>query len=72
MPNITLSVPKELKDEMNTFPEMNWSEIARQAIAKRIKLLKEMDKILSKSKLTQSDAIDLGRELNRKLAKRYV
>ena len=29
MANITLSIPQELKEEMEKFPEINWSEVAR-------------------------------------------
>ena len=71
MVNITLAVPKELKKEMEKRPEMNWSEIARQAIKKRIELLNDMDRMLSKSKLTERDAMMLGRKINKAAAKRF-
>ena len=29
MPTITLSVPEDLKQEMDEFKEMNWSEVAQ-------------------------------------------
>lgn len=29
MPNVNLSIPQELKEEMEEFPEINWSEVAR-------------------------------------------
>ncbi len=70
MVSLTLSVTPELKREMDEFPEMNWSEIARQAIKKRMDLLKEMDRAFAKSKLTEEDAIGLGRLVNKGLAKR--
>ena len=72
MVNLTLSVSEELKRKMETFPEINWSEIARAAITKRILLLQEMNKILSKSEMTEENAIRLGRELNRAVAKKYA
>ena len=31
MVTMTLSVPEELKERMETYPEINWSEVARQA-----------------------------------------
>src|SRR3989344_5713898 len=37
MTTMTLAVPSELKHKMETFPEMNWSEVARQAFMQRIK-----------------------------------
>lgn len=71
MVSVTLSVPEELKVEMDHHPEMNWSEVARQAIKEKIAVLKKMDLLLSKSKLTEKDALELGRKVNRGLAKKY-
>ena len=68
---MTLAVPSELKDKMEKFPEMNWSEVARQAFMQRIKDLEFLRKFKSDSTLTEEDALRLGRELNRNLAKRY-
>jgi len=68
---MTLAVPSELKHKMETFPEMNWSEIARQAFMQRIKDLEFLKKFKSDSTLTEEDALRLGRELNKNLAKRY-
>ena len=71
MPNITLAVPEELKKKMDEFPEINWSEVARKSIRERVELLEKMNKMLSKSKLTERDALELGRKVNRAAAKRY-
>jgi metal-responsive CopG/Arc/MetJ family transcriptional regulator len=71
MVSITLSVPEEMKKEMDERPEMNWSEIARQAIRHKLDLLDKLDIIMSKSKLTEEDAIELGRKVNKKAAARY-
>ena len=68
---MTLAVPSELKNKMESFPEMNWSEVARQAFMQRIKDLEFLRKFKSDSTLTEEDALKLGRELNKKLAKRY-
>jgi len=72
MVNLTLSVPEELKKKMDTLPEFNWSEIARQAIAQRIKDYEIMKNFVSKSKMTQEDAMELGRKVNKAVAKRYL
>ena len=71
MTTMTLAVPSELKNKMETFPEMNWSEVARQAFMQRIKDLEFLKKFKSDSTLTKEDALRLGRELNKNLAKRY-
>jgi len=71
MTTMTLAVPSELKHKMETFPEMNWSEVARQAFMQRINDLEFLKKFKSDSTLTEEDALRLGRELNKNLAKRY-
>ena len=71
MATMTLAVPSELKNKMESFPEMNWSEVARQAFMQRIKDLEFLKKFKSDSTLTEEDALRLGRELNKNLAKRY-
>jgi ribosome recycling factor len=71
MVSMTLSVPDELKKAMEKFPEINWSEIARQAIKTRLAMLKEIREFTKDSELTEDDAIKLGREVNKALARRY-
>ena len=60
MTTMTLAVPSELKDKMEKFPEMNWSEVARQAFMQRIKDLEFLRKFKSDSTLTEEDALKLG------------
>ncbi len=36
MPNLTLSIPEELKKKMDANKMINWSEVARRAIEKQI------------------------------------
>ena len=72
MVTMTLSVPKELKKQMELFPEINWSEVARQAFKQKIEDMDFLRKFKAKSTLTEKEALTLGKELNKKLAKRYV
>ena len=68
MTNITLSVPKELKTEMDEFPEMNWSEVARSAIRQKIADLKFLRAFKEESEISLEDAERLGRELSQNMA----
>lgn len=70
MVNITLSIPNELKNRMDVFAEINWSAVAREAFDDKIKDLEFIKKFKAKSKLTEEDALRLGKELNKNLAKR--
>ena len=70
MTNITLAVPEDIKKEMEKFPEINWSAIAREAIKKRIILLRKFREFTKNSEFTEEDAIRLGRDVNKKVSKR--
>jgi len=70
MVNITLSIPDELRKRMEPLVEINWSAVARKAFEEKINDLEFIKKFKSKSTLTQEEALRLGRELNKNLAKR--
>ncbi|MFH1649548.1 MAG: hypothetical protein ABIA93_03290 [Candidatus Woesearchaeota archaeon] len=71
MPTITLSVPDDLKQDMDLSKEINWSEVARTAIKSKVAQLKILREIASKSKLTEKDALELGRKINKSLHERH-
>ena len=71
MANVTLAVPEELRKIMRSHPEIKWSEVARQAMWEYAKKLELMDEVAKKSKLTEKDALELGRTINAGLAARY-
>ena len=70
MPNMTLAIPTELKEQMDHFKEINWSEVARQAIRQKAILLEKMNKLFSKSKLSEQDidkyALTIKKSVSRK------
>lgn len=68
---MTLAIPEDLKKKMDSFPEMNWSEVARAAIKKRILMLDRIKEFTGDSEFTEEDAIKLGKELNKAIAKKY-
>ncbi len=71
MVNITLSVPEELKKKMDEFPEMNWSAVAREAIWEKATQLSLLKSISSRSRLTEKDAMELGKKINKAVSKHY-
>ncbi len=72
MPTITLAVPEELKHEMDQHREINWSAVAREAIREKVVQLRLLHAIASKSKLTEKDALELGRKINKSMHERYM
>ena len=68
MSSMTLSIPEDMKKKMEGFAWLNWSELAREAFAKRMKqleVLAKFEKDFQDSKLTDEDCIKLGRELKK-------
>lgn len=65
MTTITLAVPEELKKKMDIFPEINWSEVARQAFLQKIGDMDFLRKFREKSTLTEEDALRMGKEVSK-------
>lgn len=64
MPSITVNVDDDLKDRMEQHPEINWSEVTRQAIQEKIKTLDVMAELTSGSQLTESDVAEIANKVN--------
>jgi len=71
MVSMTLSIPEDLKKKMDKFPEINWSEIARQAIIQRINDFVFMKEFVKDSTMTEEDALRLGKLVNKAMAEKY-
>ncbi|MFT4343297.1 MAG: hypothetical protein ACMXYE_00960 [Candidatus Woesearchaeota archaeon] len=71
MTTMTLAVPNELKQKMDKFKEINWSEVARQSFAQKLSDLQMLQKMKEQSTLSESDAIRLGRKVNKAVAKKW-
>lgn len=71
MVSITLAVPEELKNEMDKYPDTNWSAVAREAIKNRIVMLEKFKQFSKESRLTEKDALEMGRKVNKSMTKKY-
>ncbi len=71
MPEIIVEVPDELERAMKEHRLMDWSKIAADALRQRIAQLELLEAIASESKLTEEDAIELGRKINKSLWKNW-
>lgn len=70
MPTITVNVDDDLKKRMEKHPEINWSEVTRQAIQEKIETLEVMDELTSSSKITESDVAEIADKINEDARKR--
>lgn len=71
MTTMTLAIPNELKHKLEEFPEINWSEVARQAFMQKIKDLEFLREFKSESEMTDEEALRLGRQVRKNLAKKF-
>jgi hypothetical protein len=49
---------------MEKHPEINWSEVTRQAIQEKIETLEVMEELTSESELTESDVQEIADKIN--------
>lgn len=66
MVSITLSVPKDMKIEMESFQEINWSEVARQAIRKKLQMLEKFREFTEQSTISDKDALEFGAKVSKR------
>ena len=71
MSSMTLAIPADLRAKMKLFPEINWSEVARQAILQKTRQMEQLNRLLSKSTLTEQDTIEIGRQIKQRVWKRH-
>ena len=71
MPNMTLSIPVELKQKMDCFKEINWSEVARQAILEKTLIMGRMNQLMTSSRISEPEALYEGRKISRKVSKKH-
>lgn len=71
MPNMTLAIPEELKRRMDQFREINWSEVARQAIQEKTIMLEKMNRLLSRSGVSEADTLAYGVKIKKAVLKKH-
>ena len=72
--NVTLSVPTELKHKMESFKEINWSEVMRTTLSekvRRLEFMKKLDKLTANSELTEEDVERIAAKVKEGVAKRH-
>ncbi len=71
MPEITISVSEETKRGMDEFPEMNWSAVACRELQEKVNKLRLYKSLVTKSKLTEKNALEIGSKVSEALHERY-
>lgn len=71
MATLTLAIPDDLRVKMRHFPEINWSEVARQAIVEKTRTLEQMQRLLAGSSLAADEAVQVGRQIKRRVWRKH-
>jgi hypothetical protein len=67
MAELILSIPDEMMDKINKYPEFNWKSIAKKAIQRKIKDLEFYEYFTAQSSFTAEDVLSLGKDINKGL-----
>lgn len=72
MPSITVNVDDELKARMEEHPEINWSEVTRQALEQKIDHLDVLDELVAESELTHADVDEIAAQIDRRAREQAI
>ena len=70
MAELVVPVSDELERQMKSSRAINWERVARRAVSEKAAELGLFKKIASKSRLTEKDALEIGRKINRGMRER--
>ena len=70
MAELRIQISDDLKNKMSGL-SMNWDSVIDSFIREKLFEWERLRSIVSKSKLTEKDALELGRKVDEGLAKRY-
>lgn len=72
MANMTIAIPDKLHKELKKFSDVRWSEVARRAIVGKLEILREIERITNKSKLTSKDVEEFSKLVKKSSNKRFM
>ncbi|HLD78060.1 MAG TPA: hypothetical protein VJB16_03445, partial [archaeon] len=71
MGNITVTIPDDLKAELQRHQEVNWSAVTRKAMQEHLQKLHIAEAIASRSRLTKGDIAELDALVKQGVAKAH-
>ncbi|MFC6766640.1 hypothetical protein [Natrinema soli] len=70
MPTVTVNVDDELKERMESHPEINWSEVARNAFKEKVEDFELLEQLTEGSELTEKDVDEIAELIDSNVAER--
>ncbi|RZN40075.1 MAG: hypothetical protein EFT35_03350 [Methanophagales archaeon ANME-1-THS] len=71
MAELKIKIPKELEEEMEQFPGVEWQIAVRKLLKEELGRMRELKAIVAKSKLTEKDIEELSDSVDESLAWRF-
>ena len=71
MAELKIEIPEDLEEKMSELHEIDWSRAINSFVRQKVSEWIRLRSIVSKSKLTEKDALEIGRKVNESMAKRY-
>ncbi|MBI4895871.1 MAG: hypothetical protein HY831_05250 [Candidatus Aenigmarchaeota archaeon] len=71
MANMTLTIPDDLREELQKHKTVNWSAVAREAMQEQLRKIHIANAIARKSKLTKKDIEELDKMVKKGIAKEH-
>lgn len=71
MATLSVSVSDELKQKIIELDEINWSAVARKAFEEKVMQVEILKRIANKSKLTEKEAREISRKINKGMAAKF-
>ena len=66
-----MKIPKELEEDFKEVDPLLLELAVQRLIREKLEGFVKVERIVAKSKLAEKDALELGRRVNKSLAKRY-
>jgi len=71
MVELSIEISEDLRQRMKEIPGIDWSSVIAAFVSEKVFEWARLHSILDKSELTEKQALDISREINEKLAKKY-
>jgi len=68
---MTLALDEATSREVKAHPEIKWSEVARQAIQRKVRELHALDAAFANSTLSEDDIQELADDINKNMLSRF-
>jgi len=68
---LRMQIPEDLANELREVPKVEWSLVVNKLLKDKLSRLVRLEKIISKSELSEAKALEISDKINESLAKRY-